>query len=48
MGLYGLHLLDITDKHHVLIPTAQDIVITAQIGDRTFNNVRITVHQGNK
>jgi hypothetical protein len=27
LGLYGLHLLDITDKHHVLIPTTANMVI---------------------
>ena len=27
LGLYGLHTLDITDKHHVLIPTAANLII---------------------
>jgi hypothetical protein len=35
LGLYGLHLLDITDKHHVLIPMAQEMRLSQGVTIKT-------------
>jgi len=55
LGLYGLHTLDITDKHHVLIPTVQEIAanridILNQHGQPvgTIKGLHITLHKDNK
>jgi hypothetical protein len=57
LGLYGLHLLDITDKHHVLIPTTANMVIREptelldEFGQETgysFSGMTLSIQQNQK
>jgi hypothetical protein len=55
LGLYGLHLLDITDKHRVLIPMAQEMRLSKGVtiktpgrGDIRFVGVTLRIEDSEK